>query len=114
MGVGIVVKQKRVMAMARSAGGQATGDAPEPRQNRLLAGLPAAAYGRLLPDLEPVALSHGQILYEPGEPIRHAYFPVTALASLLTLSNEGQAVEVAAVGRDGIVGLPLFLDQESD
>src|SRR5436305_1707472 len=102
-----------MMSEAGSTNDRGRVDIPEPRRNRLLAGLPAATYDRLLPELESVALSQGLVLYDPGEPISHVYFPLTALASLLTLSEEGQAVEVAAVGPDGMVGLPLFLGLDS-
>ena len=77
--------------------------------NRLLASLPAAADAHLRPRLEHVTLALKQVLSEPGEPIRHVYFPTTAVVSLLTVLDGGKALETATVGNEGMVGLPLFL-----
>jgi CRP-like cAMP-binding protein len=81
---------------------------------RLLAALPAASYQVLAPQLEPVPLRRKQVLYEPDAPIRHVYFPLNAVASLLTLLEEGHAVEAMLVGHQGMVGLPVFLGAASD
>ena len=75
----------------------------------LLARLPPDEYRRLLPDLERVRLAAKQVLYGPGEPIAHAWFPVDCVVSLLTVLADGAAVETGLVGREGVVGLPLFL-----
>jgi CRP-like cAMP-binding protein len=77
--------------------------------NRLLATLPRAAYGRLLPELEPVTLEFGEVLYEPGDPIRHVYFPNDSLVSLLTVVDHHLALEVGMVGREGMVGVAVAL-----
>ncbi len=77
--------------------------------NRLLAALPRAEYQRLLPNLEPVTLTFGEVLYEPGDPIRHVYFPNDSLVSLLTLVDRHLALEVGMVGREGMVGIAFVL-----
>ena len=77
--------------------------------NSLLAALPGREYRRLLAALEPVTLTFGDVLYEPGETIRHVFFPGTSLVSLLTLADGHLALEVGLIGRDGVVGIPLML-----
>ena len=77
--------------------------------NSLLAALPRSKYLRLLVGLEPVTLTFGEVLYEPGEPIRHIYFPNDSLVSLLTLADGHLPLEVGLVGREGMVGIPLAL-----
>lgn len=80
-----------------------------PVGNRLLAALPQEEYERLLPKLEPVTLSLRQILYEPGEPIKYVYFPNNAVGSLLNQMQDGQTIEAATVGKEGMIGVPLLL-----
>ena len=77
--------------------------------NSILAALPRRSYLRLLPDLTPVELVFGEVLYEPGTPIRDVYFPSLSLVSLLTLVEGHLALEVGLVGREGMVGFPLAL-----
>ena len=78
-------------------------------ENSLLAAVPRKAYRSLLAGLEPVTLTFGEVLYEPGETIRHVYFPGTSLVSLLTLADGHLALEVGLIGREGMVGIPLVL-----
>jgi CRP-like cAMP-binding protein len=80
--------------------------------NSLLAALPGREYRRLLPGFEPVTLTFGDVLYEPGEAIRHVFFPGTSLVSLLTLVDGHLALEVGLIGRDGVVGIPLVLGHD--
>jgi CRP-like cAMP-binding protein len=80
-----------------------------PTDNRLLAALPAAAYARLLPDLEAIDLVLGSVLYEPGSLLRHVYFPATSIISLLYVMKDGGSAEIAVVGNDGLVGMSLVL-----
>jgi CRP-like cAMP-binding protein len=87
----------------------ATATQREPAENTLLAAIPRKEYQRLLPMLEPVPLPFGEVLYEPGDAIRHVYFPGIALVSLLTLVDDHLALEVGLVGREGMVGVPLAL-----
>jgi CRP-like cAMP-binding protein len=83
-----------------------------PVANNMLAALPRRQYQRLLAGLEPVSLSFGEVLYEPGEWIRHVYFPNDSLVSLLTLVDGHLALEVGMVGREGMVGVPLALGMD--
>lgn len=85
----------------------------DPRQNRLLAALPARDLARLIPALEPVALELGQVLYEPGATLGHVYFPTTAIVSMLYVMENGASAEIAIVGNDGLIGLALFMGGDS-
>lgn len=78
-------------------------------KNRLLAALPVEAYQRLVPHLEFVSLAVEQIIYEPGEPFSHVYFPHKALVSLVSMMEDGTTVEVGLVGQEGMVGIPALL-----
>jgi CRP-like cAMP-binding protein len=82
---------------------------PSPRQNRLLAALPAAEYERLAPHLERVPMLLGETLYEPGGQLQHVYFPTTAVVSLAYTMESGSSAEIAGVGNEGIVGISLFM-----
>lgn len=73
-------------------------------QNRLLANLPRQDVLRLTRHLEPVSLHLGQVLYEPGKPMQHVYFPESGVISLLTVVDQNKAAEVAVVGREGVIG----------
>jgi CRP-like cAMP-binding protein len=77
--------------------------------NRLLAALPADEYRDLLAGLEPVELACGEVLHEPGHLIRHVYFPLDGLVSLLTTVEGHRALEVGLVGCEGMVGISLAL-----
>jgi CRP-like cAMP-binding protein len=77
--------------------------------NELLAELPRKAYEALLPGLAPVTLAFSEVLYEPGEPITHVYFPCDSMVSLLAPVEQHLAIEVGMVGREGMVGAPLAL-----
>ena len=78
-------------------------------ENRLLAAVSREEYRRLLTRLEPVTLTFGNVLYEPGQKMRHVYFPGDSLVSLLTLVDDHLALEVGMVGCEGMVGIPLAL-----
>lgn len=82
---------------------------PHPGQNLLLAALPAEAYARLAARLEPVPMLLGQMLYEPGSQLQHAYFPATAIVSLHYVMESGASASVAGVGNEGMVGISLFM-----
>jgi CRP-like cAMP-binding protein len=81
----------------------------EPRHNQLLASLPDADWLRWRELLEPVAMPLGLVLYESGLPISHAYFPTTAIVSLMHVTENGASAGIAAVGSEGVVGVPLFM-----
>jgi CRP-like cAMP-binding protein len=82
---------------------------PPAIENSLLAAVPRKEYRRLLARLEPVTLTFGDVLYEPGQTIHHVYFPSASLVSLLTLADGHLALEVGLIGREGMVGIPLAL-----
>jgi len=80
-----------------------------PSQNHLLAALPPAEFERLSPHLERVPLPIGEMLYEPGGQLLHAYFPTTAIVSLHYVMESGASAESAGVGNEGVVGVALFM-----
>ncbi len=80
-----------------------------PRQNRLLAALPAEIYERLAPHLEIVALPRGWAIYEPGIAPNYAYFPTSSIVSILSPLLDGASPEVAVIGNDGIVGIAMLM-----
>jgi CRP-like cAMP-binding protein len=84
-----------------------------PRGNRILDALPPEEYDRLLPALSPVSLEFKRVLHEPGMAIDTVYFPVSTIVSLLTTMDDGSAVEVATVGNEGIVGVPVILGDQA-
>jgi CRP-like cAMP-binding protein len=80
-----------------------------PIRNRILAGLSRREYSRLLPDLASVTLKSGQVLYEPGAVMHSAYFLDTAIASILSVAEDGTSIEVSVVGDEGLIGIPIIL-----
>ena len=78
-------------------------------QNHLLAALRAAELERLAPHLELVPMLLGEFLYEPGDRLRHAYFPTTSIASLHYVMVSGASAETAGVGNEGVVGVSLIM-----
>lgn len=87
--------------------------AHEPRSNHVLAALPEAEWRRLYPELEPVTLPLGHVLYESGTRQTHIYFPTTSIVSLLYVMENGASAEIAVVGNEGAVGVSLFMGGES-
>jgi CRP-like cAMP-binding protein len=80
-----------------------------PNQNHLLAALPTAEFEAVAAHLELVPLALGQMLYEPGGQLQHAYFPTTAVASLHYVMESGASAESAGVGNEGVVGISMFM-----
>jgi len=78
-------------------------------QNNILRALSNASYGKLYAQMEPVTLQAGTVLYDVGEPIKHMYFPRTALVSLVGLTADGRGTEVAMIGPEGFLGVPVLL-----
>ena len=99
-------RQQRPLGLKRKV---AKGD---PIANSLLASLPRKDYQRLHAGLEPVTLTYGEVLYEPGDPIRHVYFPNDSIVSLLTTVENHEALEVGLVGREGMVGISFALGMD--
>jgi CRP-like cAMP-binding protein len=84
-------------------------DHQDPRLNHLLAALPAAEWARWQAQLEWVEMPLGQVLYESGRTMSHVYFPTSAIVSLLYVMANGSSAEIAVVGRDGVMGIALFM-----
>jgi len=84
-----------------------------PGKNGLIASLSSADCENLSQNLELVSLSLGQVLYESGQTMSHAYFPVDCVVSLLSVMKNGETVEIAVVGNEGMIGLALFMGGES-
>src|SRR6202042_2443489 len=80
-----------------------------PPGNRLLARLPPEEDQRLLPRLQLVPLELMHVIYEARSLIDYAYFPNRGVVSALTVMEDGRAIEVATVGDEGMVGLPLLV-----
>ena len=74
-------------------------------ENHILRSLPPANYERIYPHLQPVELSHSEVLYEADQIIHSVYFPNFAIVSLIAQDATGQSVEVGVVGFEGIVGV---------
>jgi CRP-like cAMP-binding protein len=81
----------------------------ELHHNYLLRALPPAELQRLTPHLRLTRLAAGKMLFDSGEPIKSMYFPTTAVLSLLCLMEDGASVEVAAVSRNGVAGVPVLM-----
>jgi CRP-like cAMP-binding protein len=80
-----------------------------PRQNHLLAALPSADYERLVPCMQLVPLPLGCAIYEAGDKQRYVYFPVTGIVSKFWNMEDGFSAEVAVVGNEGVVGVPVVM-----
>jgi CRP-like cAMP-binding protein len=78
--------------------------------NQLLASLPAADFERLRPHLKPFEMTHGDLLFDTGDPVVWVYFPHSGVISLVVGLGDGQLIEAAMVGRDGAVGGSAALD----
>ena len=80
-----------------------------PQHNHLLAALPPADFDLFAQHLELVPMALGQMLYEPGTQLRHAFFPTTSIVSLHYVTETGASAETAGVGNEGVVGISLFM-----
>lgn len=83
---------------------------PRDRRNLLLAALPRQDYQRIARSLDTVPLKLKDLLHRVGDPIEHVYFPVAGFFSLVTVLKGGRMVEVATIGREGMVGITAVLD----
>jgi len=81
----------------------------EPLENRLLAALPHDEYGRLLPSLQQVSFSLGEVVYEFAGHLEYVFFPTTSIVSLLYTMENGSSAEMGLTGNDGVVGIALFM-----
>ena len=80
-----------------------------PVKNSLLAALPHAEYQRLLGGLELATLKFGEVLHEPNTRLRHVYFPIDCVISLLMTGKGHPDLQIGLVGHEGVVGIPLAL-----
>ena len=78
-------------------------------ENLLIAALSVDVYERLQPDLELVPLTLGKVVYEAHDTLSHVYFPTTAIVSLLYTMENRSSAEMEIVGRDGVVGIAVFM-----
>jgi len=81
----------------------------EPLENRLLAALPRDEYERLLPNLQQVSFSLGEVVYEFAGRLDYVFFPTTSIISLLYTMENGASAEMGLTGNDGVVGIALFM-----
>ncbi|CAN5387890.1 Crp/Fnr family transcriptional regulator [soil metagenome] len=88
-------------------------DTYEPKQNRILAALPAEDYERMLPDLELIEMPLGWTMSESGDHVNYLHFPVKGIVSLIYVLEDGSSSEVALVGNEGMVGVSIFMGGES-
>ena len=86
----------------------ATASPIDPRANRLLRSLPDAELARIGTMLEPVRLPRGTELEMANEPVRFVYFPVNGIASIVALGEDGESVDTAMIGREGMTGLAVY------
>jgi CRP-like cAMP-binding protein len=80
-----------------------------PRSNHLLGALPQDEFDRIAPDLEPIGLARAVELDRSDEEIEHVYFPTSGVASIVAIGREGELVDTAMIGREGMTGLAVFL-----
>lgn len=81
----------------------------DPLGNRLLAALHGEVYQRILPQLEYVTLSLGDVIYESGAQMNYVYFPATSIISLVYTMLDGATAEMGLVGNEGLVGIAIFM-----
>jgi len=79
------------------------------RRNAILAQLPEGEYGQLKPYLHLEQAKMKQAVYDPGRPINRVYFPLSAVYSLVAVAAGQLSLEVATIGQEGFIGLPVFL-----
>src|SRR5687767_7665877 len=85
----------------------------DPLQNGVLASLGPAERERVYPHLQLIAMPLGKVLYEPGDALRHVYFPTDCIVSLLYVMEDGASAEISVVGNEGLIGIALFMGGET-
>jgi CRP-like cAMP-binding protein len=83
---------------------------PADNKNLLLAALPVEEYNRIVQSVDLVPLKLKRLIHRAGEPIEHVYFPGGGFCSMITVLKDGAMVEVATIGREGMVGISAVLD----
>ena len=84
-----------------------------PLDNHILEALPDDVKDRLFPHLTEVALKRGEVLYEAGAPLRQVYFPTDCIVSLLYVLENGASAEMSVVGKEGAIGVSMFIGGET-
>lgn len=84
-----------------------------PQRNHLLAALAPVECERIYPHLRLVPMPLGKVLYESGDQLRHVYFPVDCIVSLLYVLESGASAEISVVGNEGLIGVALFMGGET-
>jgi CRP-like cAMP-binding protein len=87
--------------------------ARSPNQNHLLAALAPQDRERIYPHLQLFPMPLGKVIHEAGQVLSHAYFPTDSIVSLMYITADGSSAQIAVVGNDGIVGVPLFMGSET-
>ena len=82
-------------------------------RNELLALLPQETKGHIFPLLREVQLRLGEEVYAAGQDVKYVYFPADSIVSLLYVTLDGHSAEISVVGREGIVGIAVFMGGES-
>ncbi len=83
------------------------------RRNTVLGGLDEGTLATLLPDLAETPLPAGQVLHEPGRAVSDVYFPLVGVVSVVADLGEDQVVETATIGREGMVGISVYLGADA-
>ena len=81
----------------------------DPRGNHLLGAIPSTEWSRFEPQLTPVTLGLGDVIYESGKEQPWVYFPTDSIVSLLYVLEDGSSAEIAIVGNEGMVGISVFM-----
>ena len=84
-----------------------------PQKNHLIDALSLETQSRLRPHLEVVQLKQGKVISESGDIMRHVYFPIDSIVSLLYVTRDGDSTEISLVGNEGFVGIALFMGGDS-
>ena len=84
-----------------------------PNQNKLLAALPVADFKRISQHLELVPMQLGDSYLKSGDKLQHVYFPTTSIVSLQYITDNGAPAEIACVGNEGVIGIPLYMGSKA-
>lgn len=100
----------RVEARATDTSGDGL---PARNENQLLAGVPDSEWERIVPHLTLISIPRGRVLHEAGDRLTHLYLPTTAIISTLQVTDSGGLAETAVIGKDGLVGIAVFIGSDT-